>query len=526
MSFKLKYTWLLLFLFVFAACDDDNDNPNDKKVELVPGSADFNTYVALGNSLTAGYTDNALFIASQNNSFPNLLSQKFALVGGGDFSQPITNDNVGGLLLGGNVIANPRLFFNGSGPAILPGTPTTEVSNVKPGPYNNMGVPGAKSFHLLAPGYGNIAGLPSLANPYFVRMASSPNTSVIADAMALNPTFFSLWIGNNDVLGYATTGGDGSNPITDEPTFDFAVTTLVNTLTSNGAKGIMANIPDVTAIPYFTTVPHDPLSPANPAFGPLIPTLNLVYSALNQIYVAIGQPERVVVFSENEASPVVINDENLSNISEQITSILLSNPNFGAFLDQLGLPPQAAPQVAYLLGITYGQSRQANENDLLVLPSSTVIGTVNQARSAFLQSQGLSKDFADQFSTEGVTLPLADKWILIPSEQVEVKNATSSFNTIIKREADKAGLAFLDAHAFMVQLASSGVESGNYILTSDLVTGGAFSLDGVHLTARGYGLVANKMLEAIDETYGSNFMEAGELFDIGDYPTNYNPLLQ
>jgi hypothetical protein len=27
------------------------------------------------------------------------------------------------------------------------------------------------------------------------------------------PTFFSLWIGNNDVLGYATTGGDGSSII-------------------------------------------------------------------------------------------------------------------------------------------------------------------------------------------------------------------------------------------------------------------------------------------------------------------------
>jgi hypothetical protein len=29
--------------------------------------------------------------------------------------------------------------------------------------------------------------------------------------LAQAPTFFSLWIGNNDVLGYATTGGDGSS---------------------------------------------------------------------------------------------------------------------------------------------------------------------------------------------------------------------------------------------------------------------------------------------------------------------------
>ena len=68
-----------------------------------------------------------------------------------------------------------------------------------------MGVPGAKSFHLLAPGYGNIANLSlGLANPYFVRMTgATPNASVLDLALAQAPTFFSLWIGNNDVLGYA-----------------------------------------------------------------------------------------------------------------------------------------------------------------------------------------------------------------------------------------------------------------------------------------------------------------------------------
>jgi len=59
---------------------------------------------------------------------------------------------------------------------------------------------------------GNVAGVATgQANPYFVRFASSPSTTVIADAVAQNPTFFSLWIGNNDVLAYATSGGTGAN---------------------------------------------------------------------------------------------------------------------------------------------------------------------------------------------------------------------------------------------------------------------------------------------------------------------------
>ncbi|MFD1314555.1 G-D-S-L family lipolytic protein [Namhaeicola litoreus] len=513
MSFKLKYTWLLLFLFAFVACDDDDDNPSDKKVALVPGSADFNTYVSLGNSLTAGFTDNALFIAAQNNSFPNILAEKFALVGGGEFTQPLTNDNVGGLLLGGNVISNPRLFFNGSGPQVLPGTPTTEVSNIQAGPYNNMGVPGAKSFHLLAPGYGNIAGLQQgLANPYFVRMASNPNTSVIADAMALNPTFFTLWVGNNDVLGYATTGGDGSNPITDDATFNGSISAIVTTLTSQGAKGVMANIPDVTTIPFFTTVPYNPLSPSNPDFAAQIPLLNQTFAQLNQAFAFLGVPERSVVYSETQASPVLIYDESLTDISAQLMQVLMAGG-----LDQ---------QTAFLLSSQFGQSRQANQNDLLSLPSSSIIATVNTQYFQQLVGLGVPAQQAGQLAVNGVTYPLRDNWVLIPSEQEEVKNATDRFNNVIKSAADNAGLAFVDANTLLKQLSTSGIESGNYILTSDLVRGGAFSLDGVHLTARGYGLVANEMMKAIDKTYGSNFEEAGELVDVGEYPTNYNPALQ
>ena len=512
MSFKLKYTWLLLFLFAFAACDDNDDDQNEVKVALTPGSADFNTFVSVGNSLTAGYTDNALFKAGQTNSFPNLLSQKFALVGGGSFTQPMTNDNIGGLLLGGNVIAAPRLYFDGSGPAVLPGTPTTEVSNILSGPFNNMGVPGAKSFHLLAPGYGNIAGLPNLANPYFVRMASSPNTTVLADAMAMNPTFFSLWIGNNDILSYAFAGGDNSNAITDDATFNGSINAIVTTLTSQGAKGVVANIPDVTTIPYFKTVPFNPLDPSNPEFAAQIPLLNQTFARLNQAFTFLGVPERSVVYSETAASPVLIHDESLANISQPLMQVLMA----GGF-DQ---------QTAFLLSTQFSQSRQATPNDLLVLPSATVIATVNTTYFQQLVGLGVPAELAGQLSVIGVTYPLEDTWVLLPSEQSEVKSATDRFNSVIKTAADNAGLAFVDANALLTQLSTSGLESGNYIFTSKLVTGGMFALDGVHLTARASALVANEALKAIDATYGSNFKEAGELFNVGDYPTNYNPLLQ
>jgi hypothetical protein len=487
--------------------------------------------------LTAGYTDNALFIKSQELSIPNLLAQKFRKVGGGDFIQPLMNDNNGGLLLAGNMIAGPRLYLKGTLPNVAPTSildfnptamPTTDIATNNPtGPFNNMGVTGAKSYHLLAEGYGNISGVPlSLANPYFVRMATSPNASVLADAMAQSPTFFSLWIGYNDALGYATSGGDGSNPLTELETFDFAYNTLVSSLTSNGAKGIVANIPYLTSLPHFTSVPHNPLDPENPAFGPQIATLNGIFGQLNQVFDFLGVPERKIIFSETENSEVVIRDESLTDLSAQIASVLSQSPTFPLFVQSFGLPAAAAPLVANLLGATYGQAREATSEDLFVLPSSAVIGTVNEDATASLVAQGLPLALAGQFSAEGITLPLADKWVLTPQEQAEIKTAIDGYNNIIKTAATAAGLAHLDANSYMQQLATTGITDGQFTVTANLVTGGVFSLDGVHPNPRGYALLANLMMKTLDTEFSSNFEASGNLLDIGDYPTNFSPAMQ
>ena len=543
---NFKYLFIASSLLLLTNCNDIEDvdlNPIEE-VEALPqltaGSANFSNYISLGNSLSAGFTDGSLFKASQENSFPNILSQKFALVGGGSFTQPLTNDNFGGLAAGGVRIQNPRLVFGGAGPVPLEValdrevTVTTDiVLNNPTGPFNNLAVPGAKSFHLLAPGYGNLANVSlGLANPFFVRMTgATPNISVLELAVSQSPTFFSLWIGNNDVLGYATSGGDGTNPITPVngapgAGFDGSYAALVATLTAGGAGGVVANIPDVTSIPHFTTVPHNPLDPTNESFGPLIPTLNGIFGQLNQVYAFLGVPERAIEFSSTAASEVVIRDENLPDLSAQIAGVLAASPTFPAFVESFGLPAQAAPLVAGLLGTTYGQTREATADDLFVLPSASIIGTVNVQAVGALMAQGLPQALAGQFSVEGITLPLEDKWVLLPSEQQEIATATEAFNAIISATASQAGLAFVDANALLNQMANGGITSGQYTLESNLVTGSAFSLDGVHPTARGYALIANEFMKAIDVTYGSNFEAAGSFVNVGNYPTNYSPLLQ
>lgn len=510
---NIQYLLLSAILVVFTACSEDEYDytPDATPLpELTAGSADFSNYVAVGASFTAGYTDGAVFIASQTNSFPNILSQQFSNVGGGSFTQPLMNDNIGGLLFSSNQIANPRLFFNGTGPELLEATPTTEVTNVLSGTFNNMGVPGAKSFHFVAPDYGNLTGVPTgKANPYFARMASSGTSTIIGDAVAQSPTFFTLSeVGGNDVLAYAISGGTGvdqtgnfdpasygGNDITDPNVFAQVFSAQVTALTSNGAKGVVTNVPYITNLPHFTTVPFNPLTLTALGGETTVTALNTqLYGPLKNIFTAYGEPDRMKLLSATSTNPLLIFDENATDRSAEIT---------GALTPVLGAPTAAA------FGAVFGKARQATAADLFVLPLSTSIGTTVAGVPA-------------PINVNGVTYPLADKWVLTPEEQLTIKTATDLYNQTIEAVANQHDLAIVDFKSILQTASTTGYSDSKFTFSTKLVTGGLVSLDGIHLTSRGYAVMANAFLKAIDAKYGSNFGAAGFMADAGDYPTNYN----
>ncbi|WP_417428299.1 G-D-S-L family lipolytic protein [Halpernia sp.] len=470
-------------LFTISCKTDFDQDVNS--IVVTKGSADFSKYVAVGNSLTSGYSNGALYVDGQNESFPSMMANQMKLAGGGEFKQPLMSDNLGGIPSVG--VGNKLILavVNGAlAPVPASGVGTTTLANIfSSGPYQNMGVPGAKSFHLLAPGYGSAAGLATgTANPYFVRFSSSANATVLGDVMSQKPTFFSLWIGNNDVLGYATSGGDDSNPITPTNTFSQAYGILVSTLISQGAKGVVANIPNVTSLPFFTTVPYNPV----PLDQASVSALNAqVFGPLKQILTAYGQGNRLQLLSLAN-NPLLLKDESLTNLSAQITGALI----------QAGVSPQQAG----LMGVVFGQARHATAADLIPLTTSSVIGTAPSSPYA-----------VSPFNKYGVTFPLEDKHVLrgkfgtgTDSEVDNVLTATTAFNGIIKSAADANNLAYVDANAKMIELAgASGISFDGVKYTTKFVTGGTFSLDGVHLTGRGYGLIANEFMKQINAKYGS-----------------------
>lgn len=484
---NLKYLFLSMTLIVFNSCDEDDDNSivsAEDMVEIRSGNANFDKFVSIGASITAGFTDGALFYEGQKSSYPNIMAGVMSLsqdnTMASNYTQPYMNDNIGGLLLGGNQITGPRLFFNGAGPQSLGdlgALPTTELMNSTPGPYSNMAVPGAQAIHMIAPGYGNLAGVATgTANPYAVRVMASPGSSIIQDVLTQSPTFVSVWSGGNDALGYATSGGVGT--LTSSADFDFAFGSTMAAL-AQVPGGIVANVPDVTALAYLNTIPYD----AVPLDAATADMLNGGFAAYNG-GLAAAQAFGLISASEVDARTIVY---------AAGQNAMLMEDEYLTDLSALGLPSW----------------RQTTMNDKIVLPAIGLIGTAVGGNPTQIN---------------GVSVPLADNIVLSSNEIAEVRARVIEYNATIETLTAQQGWALYDAYGILNQAVVQGVAFDDYVMTTDLVTGGFFSLDGIHTTARGSALIANGMMEAIDAHYGSNLSDAA--VKAGDYPTNYSPDLR
>jgi lysophospholipase L1-like esterase len=203
----------------------------------------FRTYVALGDSLTAGVVSASLVQTHQLKSVPALIAGQ---AGVSDFQEPLVSEpGIPPEFTLFNLLPAPLI-----GPkATTPGMPTNLALTR---PYNNLGVPGATSVDCLSTTSGG-------AHDLVLRGLGT----AVQQAVALKPTFITLWIGNNDVLGAAISGQaiDGVT-LTPTATFRTVYGQIVNGLKTTGASIVAANLPDVTTIPFVTTVPPVVVNPS------------------------------------------------------------------------------------------------------------------------------------------------------------------------------------------------------------------------------------------------------------------------
>jgi len=499
------------------------------------GNADFTKYVAIGNSLTAGFQAGALFTDGQNNSFPLILSKQFSIAQGTTlaFNQPDINSvngyNSSYSNPGAGVIRGRLILFAGDNvqahavptPAGATGVPAPYNSGDLPTPYagdksklNNFGVPGILLGQCLIPQTGG----PSSSNPYYnglyARFASNPGTStIIGDALAAQPTFFTFDLGNNDVLGYATTGGDGSIPITDQTSFGTYYQSAIGALmTSSSAKGVVTTIPYVTTIPFFLTIAYNPIPLDAATVAQLMGATG--FGGYNQVMQglagALTANPGAFGLTAAQAAPIIaqIGTRYVTYTASSNNKILIKDEtliDLGPFFD--GMLGAGAINSAQRAGLTpYQQVRQTTSSDLIPLTAGGILGTTVGGNPLYVN---------------GVSVPLEDKYILLPSEQTAIKNATDGYNATIKTIAASFStrVAVADVNAsfsnFMVQYATAGgIFEGNVLMQPNFVPPyGVFSEDGVHPNSRGYAYLANIIIDAINANFGATVPKAS----LGDY---------
>lgn len=537
---------LMVASLAFTACDEEDEilakqeaeNPIPPAFVGDPGALDFTNYVALGNSITAGLMDGALYTEGQVYSFPNLLAAQLMAngVNGGEFNQPDANSANG---------------YSGPGPD---GNPNTEddlgrfelsLSQQKPVPtageaptaytgdkaaLNNFGVPGMRVVDVNTPALAS--------NPYYARFATNPGVStVLGDALATSPSFFTYWLGNNDILGYAVGGGVNPASITSQGDFQQALTESLGGLVQSGAQGAVMTLPLFVTLPYFNAVPHNAIA----LDAATVTQLNAAFNGYNEALAGLVQltnsglvpglnvtqadaDQRSVVHVAG-SNPILMNDDDLTNYSR---------PG-GEFDILMGLG-FITPQQRQALE-PYGQTRFATSNDRPVLTSATVLGT------PFMGNTN---------AVIGVSWPAADQWILSAAEAQIVVGTRATYNAIIATVvaginqqagaevitlvdvqpsfADIAGLdpatasflvdpnsgnPFLQAMAVNAAAAADselGIEVDGVNLAPDFSPNGIYSTDGIHPNPRGHAIIANVIIDALNTQKSSIIPSVDVLF--------------
>ncbi len=247
----LRILTLIPLGLALTACFDGTTNSTSDKAPV---------YVAIGNSLTAGFQSGGLRADWQKASYPALLAQQMGVT---DFQMPLVDSpGVGSSPALTGQFATP-LYLDATGnpaPHFVTGNPSSLFSNQSYGhPYNDLGVPGATTRDVLM-AYDHSTSQ-SGANTLFDAILRGPllgNTTMLHQAISLNPDILTMWVGSNDILS-GIIAGTITEGVTVTPV---AIYTGMmdqifdSLLTQTHARIFVANIPSITSIPYVTTVPR------------------------------------------------------------------------------------------------------------------------------------------------------------------------------------------------------------------------------------------------------------------------------
>ncbi len=286
----------------------------------------FHSYVALGNSITAGYQSGGINDSTQRQSYARLLAIQmgtqyhYASIAGRGCTPPIANGLTGALSGTGSTAATCDLRSTASVTDIL----------------NNVAVPGARVLDPISSS--------TVASNVLTTLILGGKTQA-AKAIQAKPTFVSVWIGTNDVLaagltGLLTPGGPynasfGSPGIVStEAQFEASYDAMIKQITDSapGVKGVLIGVVQVGGVAALSSGAVIAGSPAiqagiNAATGKTVfihpnctgSTSLLYVQKLLQLIAAGTLPPAIVCQPNTAGFPAPIGDALVLDPAEQTT---------------------------------------------------------------------------------------------------------------------------------------------------------------------------------------------------------------
>lgn len=252
--------------------------------ETSTGSANFSKFVSVGDSYTQGLQDGGLHneYGQQENSFPAIVAKQM----GTPFVQPLVSGTGSGymhLAYRNGKIEVIKIFdadITDNDPEAIQYDLSYNYWADTTITYNNLGVGGlnvrnvvsknltqALEYHTYlgtthvsqgALAWNGVGGQPISSYGRFLNWGNiSTRVEYIDHVKRSNATFFTNWLGVNDAMSWAKSGGDavsGSSEQTNPLEFREKYDTILAAFQKMGAKGVCANIHDFTKSPLFTTV--------------------------------------------------------------------------------------------------------------------------------------------------------------------------------------------------------------------------------------------------------------------------------
>jgi hypothetical protein len=420
--------------------------------------ADFTRFVAIGASVDAGFLDNCWVRYGQVDSWNAILARQ---AGAPAFEQPLLDTpGVGGCL----VLTSLAPTFSARASQAKP------LNLTLARPYDNLSIPGYTLALALT------KKTPSSATDVAGLVLRTLNATQVEQAASRQPTFVSIGLFGNEILGPATSG-TAVDGVTVMPAAMYAASyqAVVDTLKAaqgGTAKGVVQLIPDITTIPFTSTVPPYITSGGQPVIGPDNKPMTFLGSKGGNI-AAPG------------AAMAPIPADSLVNITA--AAFLATGYGIPCAVLDAGGAPAADP-------------RRTNCN------------------------KPLPDNANAQLGIPGV--------VLYPDEVALLKTRGAEFNAQIRAIATAAGYKVFDTTAFFTDIKTHGREYAGITVNTAFLSGGLISYDGVHPTSLGYAVWADEMVQFINENYGTSIPRvdmSAYLFNgntsTGGYPVGLSQVL-